>query len=76
MVIGIYWNAKSIPADYNAASLFDRLGAVVMLFAHRLQVIRVIEFYLIALVRPDMIHHSSHNDTAHCIAVHAKRVTG
>ena len=75
-MIGIYWNAQSIPADYNAAPFLDRLGAVVMLFAHRLKVIRVIEFYLIAFVRPDMIHHSSHDNPAHRIAVHAKRVTG
>ena len=76
MMIGIYRNTLGIAADYNAASLLDRLGAVVMLFAHRLQVIRVIEFYLVPFVRLDMIHHSSHNDPAHCIAVHAQRVTG
>ena len=75
-MIGIYWNAQSIAADYNAAPLLDGLGAVVVLFAHRLQVIRVIEFDLIAFMRPDMIHHSSHYNAAHCIAVHAQRVTG
>ena len=59
-MIGIYWNAQGIAADYNAASLLDRLGAVVVLFAHRLQVIRVIELYLVPFVRLDMIHHARH----------------
>jgi len=76
MVIGVYWNTLGIAADYNAASLLDRLGAVVMLFAHRLQVIRVIEFYLITFMRLYMIHHASHYNPAHCITVNAKRVTG
>ena len=75
-MIGIYWNAQSIAADYNAAPLLDSLGAVVMLFAHRLQVVRVIKLYLVTLVRLYMIHHARHDNPAHCIAVHAKRVAG
>jgi len=75
-MIGIYWNTLGIAADYNAASLLDRFSAVVVLFAHALQVIRVIEFNLIALVRLYMIHYARHYNAAHCIAVHAQRITG
>ena len=74
-MIGIYWNTQGIPAHYNAAPLLDSFSAVVMLFAHRLQVVRVIEFDLVAFVRLDMIHHARHDNAAHRIAVHAQRVT-
>jgi hypothetical protein len=76
MVIGVYWNALGIAADYNAAPFLDRFSAVVMLFTHRLKVIRVIEFDLITFVRLYMIHYARHHYPAHCIAVHAQRVTG
>ena len=74
-MIGIYRNTLGIAADYNTAPLLDRFSAVVMLFAHRLQVIRVIEFDLVTFVRLYMIHHARHYNAAHCIAVHAQRLT-